>query len=62
MDETLKKITELLSRRRAELRDHFKTSEVWESTTEELLNKVQQLKSKLENSLDGTASDKKQSN
>ena len=59
MDDTLKKITELLSRRRAELRDHFKTSETWESTTEELLNKVQQLKTRLESSMDGTASDRK---
>lgn len=51
MDDTLKKITELLSRRRAELQEHFKGSEVWESTTDELLNRVQRLKSRLEASV-----------
>jgi hypothetical protein len=60
MDDTLKKITELLSRRRAELRDHFKHSEVWESTTEDLLNRVQQLRTKLEASMDGTADRKRE--
>ena len=48
MDDTLRKVTELLSRRRAELQEHFKGSDAWESTTEELLERVQRLKSRLE--------------
>lgn len=51
MDETLQKITELLSRRRAELQEHFKTSNVWQNTTEELLGRVERLKSRLESSV-----------
>ncbi len=51
MDETLKKISELLSRRRAELQQHFEGSAVWESTTAELLDRVQRLKTRLNSSV-----------
>ena len=47
MDDTLKKITELLSRRRTELQEHFEGSVAWESTTAELLDRVQRLKERL---------------
>ena len=47
MDETLKKISELLSRRREELRQSFEGSAVWERTTAELLERVQRLKTRL---------------
>jgi hypothetical protein len=50
-DSTLKKIGDLLARRRAELQEHFKTSEVWEHTTEQLIDRVEKLKSRLESSV-----------
>ena len=50
MDETLKKITHLLSKRRAELQEHFKTSDTWENTTSDLLDRVERLKTRLESS------------
>ena len=51
MDETLKRIGDLLAQRRAELQDHFKSSEVWENTTEELLDRVERLKTRIESSV-----------
>lgn len=47
MDDTLRKITELLSRRRAELQEHFEGSAAWESTTAELIERVERLKTRL---------------
>lgn len=48
MDDTLNKITELLSRRRDELRRHFEGSSAWERTTADLLERVQRLQSRLD--------------
>ena len=47
MDETLKKISERLTRKRAELKEHFEHTAAWESTTAELLDRVQRLKERL---------------
>lgn len=47
MDDTLRKISDLLSRRRAELQEHLEGSAAWESTTAELLERVERLKTRL---------------
>jgi hypothetical protein len=60
MDDTLTKITELLSRRRAELQQHFEGSAVWENTTAELLDRVQRLKTRLDAVVAPPASSDKQ--
>jgi hypothetical protein len=51
MDETLRRISDLLVRRREELREHFKTSDVQENTTESLVDRVERMKSRLESSV-----------
>jgi len=47
VDETLKRISERLTRKRAELQEHFEHTVAWESTTAELLDRVQRLKERL---------------
>lgn len=48
MDETLKRIADRLSQRRTELQEHLDGSSVWESTTAELLERVQRLQERLD--------------
>jgi len=51
MDETLRRISDLLVRRRAELQEHFKTPDHQDNSTESLVDRVERLKSRLESSV-----------
>ena len=54
MDETLRKISERLTRKRQELERHVESTAVWESTTAELLDRVQRLKTRLTSAVSST--------
>jgi hypothetical protein len=51
MDETLRRISDLLVKRRAELQEHFNTAEFKENKTEDLIDRVERLKTRLESSV-----------